>query len=330
MSLMKYGMKGRTLMIAKFADLVVNETVTLSACVKSATPRKTRNQKDYLTLELFDGTESISGNYWDWRGTNIPEKNSVVKVNATVSEWQGTKQLNINTLASDKNLSSTDFAPQSAYDLELVWEATMKIIEGMSDNLIKGITKKLFIDNKHKWMTVPAAIKMHHAFVGGTLIHSRNVAITARSICSGYYEANEDLVIAGALLHDIGKLFCYSLNGVAIDITDEGKMFEHSVTGYNMVKLIGMEYVQDEVSEEKLNILLSIILSHHGKLEYGASVPPCCIEAHIVSVADGIDATIQQIIETSAKASDPKWTERIYGVGNWCHIRPEYMKKLFE
>lgn len=314
----------------KIRDLSIGETTEITLVVASATARETRARKPYLQLELYDGTDTIQGNYWDWLSGKIPDKNSILDVQCQVTEYMGNKQLNIKTLKTNTERHLSEFEPTSGVDIASIYKEAYAEASTITDSFLRNACLHLLEYLKDEWLTIPGARGVHHAFVGGTLVHSLSVAKIARSISRCIPASNDELCFAGGLLHDLGKLFTYKLNGISIEMTDQGMLYDHT--------FIGAEYLYNQVSDcifdnpddtNKLQLLRHIILSHHGKLEYGAAVPPMCIEAYIVHSADSIDASAQQVIEQSAKAPEAMWTERIYTLNNRPHLTPGYIEKVF-
>lgn len=315
----------------KIKDLVVGSMTSITLVVASATARETKAKKPYLQLELYDGTDIIQGNYWDWTSGKIPEKNSILDVSAQVTEYLGTKQLNIKTLTLNTERHISEFEPSSGVDITTVYKEAYAFVSELKDDFLRRLTLEILERLRNKWITVPGAKGIHHAFVGGTLVHCLSVAKIAKVISQQIPDSNDELCFVGGLLHDIGKLFTYRLNGITIEMTDEGMLYEHTFMGAEFIGNFAEEndLVYGFRDELKLQVLRHIILSHHGNLEYGAAVPPMCIEAHIVHSADGVDASTQQIIEQSRKLSESKWTDRIYTLGNRPQMTTWYIKTLF-
>ena len=179
------------------------------------------------------------------------------------------------------------------------------------------------------WLIVPGAKGVHHAYTGGTLIHSYSVAQIAQAMSQAIPEANEDLCVVGAFLHDIGKLYTYRLNGINIEMTDEGNLYDHIFMGAEFIGNFteGLVDCNKYSNMKKLELLRHIILSHHGKLEFGSPVVPQCIEAHIVNFADNLDANVEQIRAAARKVpTGTKWTERLFTVNGKAHLDPNYVE----
>lgn len=312
----------------KISNLEVGNSCTITLVVKSATPRETRAKKPYLVLELFDGVDTITGNYWDWTSGNIPEVNSILDVTANVTEWQGKLQLTITALRNNTTRHLAEFMPSNGMDISKIYNLAYELMCSVKDDALRSIALGILEAAQDLWLKVPGAKGVHHAYIGGTLVHSYSVAKIAKAIAEQIPEANVDLCIVGGMLHDVGKLYTYRLNGIAIDRTDDGNLYEHIFMGAEFVGNFADTVVNtdDYFIMKKLQLLRHIILSHHGKLEFGSPVTPQCIEAFIVNYADGVDACVEQIRTAARKVpSGTKWTERIYTLNNSSHLDPSYV-----
>lgn len=312
----------------KIKDLTVGNTCDITLVVKSATARETRAKKPYLALELFDGVDTIAANYWDWTSGKLPPVNAILDVNAQVSEWQGRPQLNVKVLRENTTRHLAEFMPASTNDISQVYKDTYDMVCNVQDDMLRDLALMILEELRDKWLKVPGARNVHHAYVGGTLVHSYSVAKIAKAIAETIPEANVDLCIVGGLLHDIGKLFTYRMNGISIDRTDDGMLYEHIFMGAEFIGNFAEAHLDTDTyaNMKKLQLLRHIILSHHGSLEYGSPVVPQCIEAHIVHSADGLDACTEQIRAAARKVpSNIKWTERIYHMNNSAQLTPNYV-----
>lgn len=315
----------------KIKDLVVGNQAEITLVVKTASPRTTKAGKPYLFMEFYDGTDTISGNYWDWSSGKVPEVNSILDITGQVTEWQGRKQLTIKSMLTNTTRVLSEFAPDSGHDIGETYKEAFSLMSEVRDDFLRDVAMSILEELRNAWLTVPGAVSVHHAYVGGTLVHSVSTAKLAKAIAKQIPEANIDLCVVGAMLHDLGKLYTYKMNGVNINMTDEGLLYEHSFMGAEFVGNFAEARINDTNDERKLRLLRHIILSHHGKLEYGAAITPKSVEAMVVSAADGLDAAIEQLRAAASKVPDNiKWTERIYTLNNSQVLTPNYTKTVFK
>ena len=315
----------------KIRELEVNQLVTITLVVKSASARETKAKKPYLAIEFYDGTDTINGNYWDWGGASIPPKNAVLDVKAQVTEWQGTKQLNIKGMTTNTEIPLSDFVPSSGVDIAETYKNAYAMMSDVKDEFLRDLAMSILEELQNEWLTVPGAKGVHHAYTAGTLIHSYSVACIAKAIAEHTPGANVDLCTVGGMLHDIGKLYTYKLNGVTIDMTDEGMLYDHIFMGAEFIgNFADNHYKMDELCALKLEMLRHIILAHHGRLEYGSVTVPLSIEAHIVYHADAVDAAAEQVRSQSAKAGNVKWTDRIWPLENRPHLATQYVAEVMK
>ena len=314
----------------KIKELEVGKSYVIPLVVLAAVVKETKAKKPYLALELYDGVDKINGNYWDWSGKAVPEKNTILNVNGRITEWQGTKQINVRGLTINTEKHISEFTPSSGIDIATVYKDAYELASGIGDDFLRSLCLGVLDDLRSLWLTAPAANGVHHAYVAGTLIHSLSVAQIAKSIAAAIPEANDSLVVAGGLLHDVGKLFGYRINGIICEMTDEGKLFDHLFIGAEFVgnHAKNLNLLKDTVTDAKLEILRHIILSHHGKQEHGAVVSPVALEAYIVFHADAIDATAEMIRDSSKKVENSKWTERIWALDNKPHLTTDYVQAV--
>lgn len=315
----------------KIKEQKIGSTFTIPLVVIAATSRKTKAGKPYLQMEFFDGTDSIAGNYWDWSGKLVPEKNSILNVHAQLTEYLGTPQLNIKGMTTNTELHISEFTPNSGVDIGATYLEAYEMAANVTDDFLRDLTLTILEQLKHLWVTVPGAVTVHHAYAAGTLIHSLSVAKIAKAIAETIPGSFVDLATVGGLLHDLGKLFGYRINGLVCEMTDEGLLYEHTFLGAQFINNFAEEnsLLKDDKDEAKLELLCHIILSHHGKREYGAAVPPSSLEAHIVHQADALDATAEQIRLESSKVDNVKWTKRIWALENHPHITTQYTDAVF-
>ena len=316
----------------KLSETEVGKIYTLPLVVMSITARETKAKKPYLSMELYDGVDKIQGNFWDWGGKNIPDKNSILDVTAQVTEWQGNKQLSIKSLATNSERHISEFTPSSGIDIATVYKAAYVLATEIPDDFFRMLCLAALEELQSAWISAPGAKTIHHAYTAGTLIHSFSVAKLAKVMAQLIPGADESIATAGGLLHDIGKLFGYKIDGVVCEMTEEGILYDHLFIGAEFIGNFANNIclINTELDERKLEILRHIILSHHGSREAGAVTLPACIEAHIVFHADSVDAAAEIIRDASSKVSKTKLTDRIWALGNQPQITTDYVAAIMQ
>lgn len=311
-------MKISSLEIGTKADI----RLVLSTC--SLRKTSTRPPRNFLSVTFTDGEEQISGNIWNYIVPNkLPEAGTIYDISATVGEYQGRKQLNIDTMEVSANQSKTDFSVCFCDDSagKMYWDILCQYIGSISHETLHRIVATIYKTYEEPLKVATSACSVHHVGIYGNIAHTLEVCKIADAICgSTVMPVSHDLVIAGALLHDIGKAHVYEVDGPLINYTDTGVLFEHIAEGVDMLHSIRPQFDLD--AGGCFELLTHIILSHHGKLEYGSPVTPCFLEAYIVSIADSASANINTLITANNKATTEgrARTEKIWALDNKEHI----------
>jgi 3'-5' exoribonuclease len=218
------------------------------------------------------------------------------------------------------------FAPTGDVDVNEYVLKAKALYDSIGNQQARELVQVVFKDNAHHWRILPAAKGMHHAFVSGLLKHTVDVATKAKAIAELTPMCNVDLVVAGALLHDMGKLWTYVLQGALIEMTDNGQMLEHIMIG-----AMELNKYRTHENTDVVDLILHIISSHHGELEYGSPTTPRFLEAVIVNYADGVDAKSQMIIEANYKTNiDAKMTDKVWAMGNRPMFNQLYIAGIME
>jgi len=271
-----------------------------------------RNGEKYLTINLSDRTGSLKGVVWN----NVQDisdhvaKDDFVKVNGSVSEYRDTLQL----VATDikrvppESINPSDFLPSTQRNIDKMFIRLLKITASLENDFLLKLFDKFWadIDFVNRFKTAPAAKKMHHAYIGGLLEHTLSMALLADRIDDHYGGIDRDLLLAGVVLHDIGKV--KELNyKYAIDYSDEGRLLSHIVIG---IRLLEEKINAIDAFPEKIAMLLKhMIVSHHGLLEFGSPEPPKTIEAVLLHYIDEIDSKVNGIREfISSGDTNEVWT----------------------
>ena len=305
----------------RIKDLAVGGKTTIDLLVLSSSIRLTTNKKPYLDMMLSDGTDKISAKKWNWNTSGKPEVGTVVTINADVTEWAGNKQLTASSV-SRSTKGPEEFAPKGDFDIDDYKARLNMLLLNMENAPLNNLVAKIFDDYLEQWESAPGATGVHHAYLAGTFQHSIDTAIIAKAIATNIDGCNVDLCVAGALLHDVGKLFVYELNGSVINYTDYGHLLEHIIGG-----VVILDRYRTEENSKIIMLLQHIIAAHHGKLEFGSPVTPKFLEAWIVSYADDIDAKAN-IIQRVNRGCENKYTEKEWALNNSAMLSQKYIERM--
>ena len=283
------------------ADLVPGGTVTDAFVVTSLKLAPFRNKPgQYLDLRLADRTGEIPARMWD-RAEETAEDlapGTVVIVEARVDEYKGEKQLVLTDLrpAAPEEYQPGDFVRVASRPLEEMVEELRTVISSLENAHLGLLLEAIFGDEEflHRFVQAPGARYYHHACVGGLLQHTLAVTALCRQAAELHPELDRDLLLAGALLHDLGKIF--ELQGeLNIEFSDAGYFFGHVVLTDRFVteRIAALPDFPPRLAE----LLTHILLSHHGQRDWGAPVTPVIAEAFALHHADNLDAKVQMVTD---------------------------------
>jgi len=277
--------------------------------------REVKDRRDgghFLKLELTDKTGVINAVVWD----NIEEvlesakPGQFVRVNGSVGEYNGKLQMTVAhiTPVLDKEISRDDFVAASRYPIEGMYEELVGHFEAVTNPHLRKLLDLVFSDEdfKKRFKDAPGGARVHHAYLGGLLEHTVFMLRIADSFKTTYPEVDFPLLVTGIILHDAGKIDEYQYSNV-IDHTFDGRLLGHVVMGYQRIDAAIRKL--PEFPEELARLLLHMILSHHGEMEFGAPKTPKFVEAYLLHMLDHIDAFTAIYREMVAKNPDVKWTE---------------------
>jgi len=297
------------------ADLQPNQTVSSVFAVGqcSLIPFKNRSG-NYLDLTLSDRSGSIIGRAWDTAEAfaEICRPGSVVKVEGRVDEYRGKLQIIVEDVAPAQpgEYERADMLETGGRDPGEMLSELYEFLGQVGNPHLRQLLEAFFGDDGfvQAFADAPGAKRQHHAHIGGLLEHTISVVKLLSAVCETHRQLDRDLLIAGGLLHDVGKLAEFA-TGVTIEYTDIGRLVGHIVITDRWVR----EQIErlPDFPPELDNRLNHILLSHHGQKEYGAPIVPMTAEACALHYADNLDAHVQYFVHEIGKggASGNSWTE---------------------
>jgi 3'-5' exoribonuclease len=290
-----------------------NEIVEGVFWVKEKATPLSRSGAPYLRVRLADRTGEIEGRVWDGveAFADLFDRDDFIRIKAQATSYQDRVQLNIRSIkkVDEAEVSLDEFLPSSLRDPEEMLVELMEISQGIENAYLKQLVMA-FLENEEftvLFKRAPGAKRLHHSFLGGLLEHTLSVVNLIQKI-KGYYEGiNHDLLLAGGVLHDIGKVYELSYER-SFDYTDAGRLVGHIVMG---VEMVDKEIARIEGFPAELAMLMKhLLLSHHGQYEWGSPTRPMTLEAQILHHLDDLDAKVKGIQEFMQKAQEgATWTD---------------------
>jgi 3'-5' exoribonuclease len=294
------------------SDLRAGQFVQDIFYLKNRELRDKRGGGNFLILELVDRTGTISGKVWDDAKAmmDIALPGQYVRISGTVREYGGSTELAISDLIQipPEQVSREDFIAKSRFNQDEMLAELKESFALITNPYLLKLVNNFFNDTEftEQFKTTPGAATVHHAYLGGLLEHTVCMLRLSKDIAKVYPEVDCPLLVTGIILHDVGKIKEYTYDK-AIDHTYEGRLLGHIVMGYEMVSA-KIDQIPDFPAELK-RVLLHMILTHHGHLEFGSPKTPKFVEAFLLHILDYTDARVMMFLDVVEKNKDVKWTE---------------------
>lgn len=295
------------------SEIVPNQEVASFFVVEEKQLRMAKTGTAFLTLKLADKSGRIAGRIWE-RADEMAQAiapQSVVFVRGRSDLFRDELQLQIREISPVplNEIDRADFLPVGPSDPEKLMEELRRLASSLKKGPFQRLLRQVMSDSylMERFKLAPAAKSMHHAYLGGLLEHSVAVAQLVAQLTTFYGDLKRDLLVTGAVLHDIGKIdeFVYDL---AIDYSIPGRLLGHMVLGVGILE----EKIRSlrNFPEEDALLLEHLILSHHGDLAMGAVKLPMTREAFVLHFADDLDAKMNSLsrILADSRDGDAAWT----------------------
>lgn len=301
------------------ADLSPGTPVNTTFLVQGKERKVSRSGSPYLDLVLQDSGGFIRAKLWDCDNFNLDfDADDVVEVKAAVEEYQGALELRVEEIHRWRNpeVDLRDFLPCSKRDPDEMYSGLLERLSGMTESPLRDLLFEVMTDPAimEKFKVAPAATSYHHAYLGGLLEHVTSLVALGDKVCDHYQSLDRDLVIAGLVLHDLGKIEELSFT----------RGFRYSTRG----QLVGHMAIALEILREKMRAIPAfpeslkdqighIILSHHGRPEFGSSKEPMFPEALAVHYLDDLDSKLESMRAQyeADKHRTGDWTTRNRALG---------------
>jgi 3'-5' exoribonuclease len=296
--------------------------------IKQADKAVASNGKAFLTLILGDDTGDIEAKLWDASSADEQryQADQVIKVQGEVNAFRGRLQLKIQAIRlaePNDGVHPHDFVKRAPLSKEQLLEELTSFIFEMENPNLQRITRYFLSNYQDDLLAFPAAVRNHHEFVSGLAFHVVSMLRIARELKNLYPEINKDLLYAGIILHDIGKL--RELSGASNpSYTIEGKLIGHISIMSDEIANAAREL---KIEAEEVMVLQHMILSHHGKGEWGSPKPPLVREAELLHIIDLIDAKMNTLQRVMDKVAPGDFSERIFSMENRSFYKPAFERE---
>jgi 3'-5' exoribonuclease len=293
-------------------ELAEGSKVDAPFALRSKEMRAARTGEAYLSLELADRTGQMPAVFFrpGQEASEVPV-GAVVQVRGSVTTFRGVKRISVESMRPAQRWDAEDLIARGVRSREELAAEFKSLVNGVSDPDLRRVLRAVFGDRAffERFAECPGSQAYHHAYLGGLLEHTVAVATMCHSLSEQYAHVDRDLLVAAALLHDVGK--CEELRfDTGIEFTDEGRLVGHVVLGLRIVRE-ALGSAKARVSTERMMLLEHAILSHHGELEWGSPKRPSTMEALLLHHADNLDAKAAGFSALLAGAArvDEAWTD---------------------
>jgi len=298
-------------------DLQPGQNIQSVFLVQSKDVREKKTGEPYLSLILMDRTGELDAKMWDNVAPILDtfDRSDFVRVKGVTQLYQNRTQLTIHSLVpvDGADVDITEFLPASRRDALEMMAELRGIIGSMRSEPLKALLESIFADAAvaEGFMRAPAAKTIHHAWLGGLLEHVLSLCSLARPVAAHYRNIDEDLLLAGCILHDIGKISELSYSR-AFGYTTEGQLLGHMQIALRLVA----DHLPPGFPPKLRNLLEHLILSHHGQLEFGSPKLPVFPEALLLHHLDNLDSKMETMRATieKDKGNAGEWTGYNYAL----------------
>lgn len=298
MKIKNYTFGDRATMILKFSNIQI---------------KKTASGAEYASLLGYDGEDNIEVKIWSLNDERkaILKNGEIYEASGNIKDYQGKMQLNISEfrrIEDDEDIDREAFYEFASIDIEELQNQISSYIEKIDNEVIKNIVVRLIKQNYKDYFMHPAAMSMHHNYYYGLAYHVYSMLKLSDACLRLYSYLNRDLVYAGIIIHDIGKLI--ELTGPkGIEYTKQGNLLGHISIGSNMLFKVALELGYED-TEEYL-ALNHIVLAHHGQNDYGSPKEPLIAEAALIYLLDFTDSRLASLEKEILSTEEGNYTNPI-------------------
>jgi 3'-5' exoribonuclease len=290
-----------------------NQIITSSFVVVSKQIKPKKSGEPYLALTLGDRSGQLEAKMWDNvdEVLNAFEQDDFLKIKGLINKYKNRFQLTIHKLRKlgESETDFSDYLPKTTKNIDELWQTLAVYVVSFQNPYLRSLLQAFMADPEiaHAYRNAPAAKTLHHAYIGGLLDHVVSLFRSCELMCQNYPQINRDLLLAGAFLHDIGKIHELAYNR-SFSYTTRGQLLGHMVIELEMLQA-KIELVPGFPIELK-TMLEHLIISHHGQYEFGSPKLPMFPEALVLHYLDDLDSKMEAMrahFEREADLESP-WT----------------------
>ncbi len=292
----------------KIKEIIDNRPFEGIFLVKEMVRSETRAGKPFLILTVMDNTGELEGRLWESTATQeeLCKPGAIVQMTGTAQPYKGVRQLKIDSVKiPDHEVDRSRFLPSAPGSIGAMTEELQELIKKVKEPFLYKLLDYFFNDPVFlkRFQKAPAAKNMHHAYYGGLLEHTLLVARLAESVSALYDSIDSSLLMTGAMLHDIGKTEEFDYSTYPFEYTDRGRLVGHLVIGAEMIQSAteNLPGFPEELSVQ----VQHLILSHHGKYEFGSPSLPMMLESFVLNLIDDLDAKANYINRLADECENP-------------------------
>jgi len=290
-----------------------NKVITSSFVVVSKQVKPKKNGEPYLALTLGDRTGQIEAKMWD----NVEEfldafeQDDFLKIKGLINKYKNRFQLTIHKLRrmEEGEIDFADYLPKTTKDIGELWRELTEFVATFKNQHLKSLVELFMADPEiaERYRNAPAAKSLHHAYIGGLLDHVVSLFRSCDLICRNYPQVNRDLLLAGAFLHDVGKIQELTYNR-SFSYTTRGQLLGHMIIELEMLHA-KLEKLPGFPAELKM-LLEHLIISHHGQYDFGSPKLPMFPEALMLHYLDDLDSKMEAMRAHFAREAELEgpWT----------------------
>lgn len=312
-------------MSKELAQHKIGESFANFLLIKNASKGVASNSQPFLTLTLADKSGTITAKVWSVTDDQIRDfaVGVIVYIQGTINEYRGSKQLQVQRIhiAGDTDNIRVEDLQETAPESESVLRAEIdQAIFNMKNETIRRITRTFIERYDKEFFEYPAASDIHHAFINGLAYHTVSMLRIGNSLCDLYPELNRELLSAGIILHDIGKIHEY------VSASNASRTLDGTLLGHIPIMMAEIGDVAKTLNisnkSEEVLLLQHMILSHHGKPEWGSARTPLIREAEVLHHIDNIDAKLNVMNTVLSKTEPGTFTEKVFALDNRSFYKP--------